>query len=93
MLSGATSKRPKLWVNIVKNILIIFLISGFLYGLAGYLEAARVGLQLPNTSLNYDLDAISASVIGGTLSLCGIGTPSPGVIGAIIRSSTMAWLM
>ncbi len=51
-------------VNIVKNILIISLISGFLYGLAGYHgSCTKVGSN--NTGLSYDLDAISASVIRG----------------------------
>ena len=71
-------------VNIVKNILIIFLISGILYGLAGYLEAARVGSTTSNTGLNYDLDAISASVIGGVSFSGGIGTIPGVIIGAII---------
>ena len=71
-------------VNIVKNILTIFLISGILYGLAGYLEAARIGSTTSNTGLNYDLDAISASVIGGVSFSGGIGTIPGVIIGAII---------
>lgn len=71
-------------VNIVKNIMTIFLISGILYGLAGFLEAARIGSATSNTGLNYDLDAISASVIGGVSFSGGVGTIPGVIIGAII---------
>lgn len=71
-------------VNIVRNIMTIFLISGLLYGLAGYLEAARIGSTTSNTGLNYDLDAISASVIGGVSFSGGIGTIPGVIVGALI---------
>lgn len=71
-------------VNIIKNIMIIFLISGLLYGLAGFLEAARIGSTTSNTGLNYDLDAISASVIGGVSFSGGVGTIPGVIIGATI---------
>lgn len=66
-------------VNITKNIMIIFIISGMLYGLAGFLEAGRVGSTTSNTGINYDLDAISACVVGGVSFSGGVGT-IPGVI-------------
>src|SRR5699024_1337446 len=69
--------------KVVKNIMIVFLISGLLYGLAGYLEAARIGSVTRNTGLNYDLDAISASVIGGGSFSGGVGT-IPGVLIATV---------
>ncbi len=66
-------------VNIVKNIMIIFIISGALYGLAGFLEAGRVGSATSNTGINYELDAISACVVGGVSFSGGVGT-IPGVL-------------
>jgi len=71
-------------VKVVKNIMIVFLISGLLYGLAGYLEAARIGSVTSNTGLNYDLDAISASVIGGVSFSGGVGTIPGVLIGTLI---------
>lgn len=71
-------------VKVVKNIMIVFLISGLLYGLAGYLEAARIGSVTSNTGLNYDLDAISASVIGGVSFSGGVGTIPGVIIGTLI---------
>lgn len=71
-------------VKVVKNIMIVFLISGLLYGLAGFLEAARIGSVTSNTGLNYDLDAISASVIGGVSFSGGVGTIPGVIIGTLI---------
>lgn len=66
-------------VNLVKNIMFIFIISGVLYGLAGFLEAARAGSTTTSTGFNYELDAISACVVGGVSFTGGIGT-IPGVL-------------
>lgn len=83
-IGGNTEAAEVSGVNIVKNIMFIFIISGVLYGIAGFLEAARIGSTTSNTGLNYDLDAISASVIGGVSFSGGVGT-IPGVImGAVI---------
>lgn len=70
-------------VNITKSIMGIYLIGGILYGIASFLEAGRVGSVTTNTGLNYDLDAISACVIGGVSFSGGVGT-IPGVIIGVI---------
>ena len=71
-------------VNIVKNIMYIYMISGALYGFAGYLEAARVGSGTTNLGLNYELDAIAACVVGGVSFSGGVGTIPGVLIGVII---------
>lgn len=71
-------------VRVVPTIMTMFLISGLLYGLGGFLEAARVGSVTSNTGLNYDLDAISASVIGGVSFSGGVGTIPGVLIGTLI---------
>ena len=71
-------------VNLTKNIILIFLISGVLYGLAGFLEAGRVGSATSNTGINYELDAISACVVGGVSFAGGVGTIPGVLIGTII---------
>jgi len=71
-------------VNIVKNIMFIFIISGILYGLAGFLEAARAGSTTTNTGFNYELDAISACVVGGVSFTGGVGTIPGVLIGAVL---------
>lgn len=71
-------------VNIVKNVMIVFLISGMLYGFAGFLEAARNGSVNANTGLSYELDAISACVVGGVSFAGGVGTIPGVLIGTVI---------
>ena len=71
-------------VNLFKNIMIIFIISGILYGTAGYLEAGRIGSTTSNTGINYELDAISACVVGGVSFSGGIGTIPGVLIGTVI---------
>lgn len=71
-------------VNLVKNIMIIFIISGVLYGLAGFLEAARAGSTTTSTGFNYELDAISACVVGGVSFTGGVGTIPGVLLGAVL---------
>ena len=52
--------------------------------IAAFLEAGRVQSVGANTGINYELDAISACVIGGVSFSGGVGTIPGVVIGAII---------
>lgn len=71
-------------INVERNIMLIFLISGICYGIAGFLEGARIGSVNTGTGLNYDLDAISACVIGGVSFSGGVGSISGVVVGTLI---------
>ena len=71
-------------VNTVKNIMIIFIISGLLYGTAGFLEAGRIGSATSGTGINYELDAISACVVGGVSFSGGVGSIPGVLIGTVI---------
>lgn len=71
-------------VNVTSTIMWVYIISGVLYGIAAFLEAGRVQSVGANTGINYELDAISACVIGGVSFSGGVGTIPGVVIGAII---------
>jgi len=71
-------------VNLFTNIMAIFIIAGILYGIAGFLEAGRVGSATSNTGINYDLDAISACVVGGVSFSGGVGTIPGVILGTVI---------
>lgn len=71
-------------VNVAKNIMLVYLVAGTLYGIASFLEAGRVQSVTTATGLNYDLDAISACVIGGVSFSGGVGTIPGVLIGVII---------
>jgi methyl-galactoside transport system permease protein len=70
-------------VNVARNIILIYLIAGLLYGFSGTLEAGRVGSATNNTGNMYELDAIAACVVGGVSLSGGIGTV-PGVITGVL---------
>ena len=71
-------------VNVTKTIMLVYLIAGILYGIAAFLETARITSVGANTGINYELDAISACVIGGVSFTGGVGTIQGVVIGSII---------
>lgn len=61
-------------VNIVKNLVGVYLMAGVLYGIAGFLEAGRTGSATNSLGTGYELDAISAAVLGGVSLTGGAGT-------------------
>lgn len=71
-------------INVEKNIMILFVIAGIMYGLAGFLEAPRIGNANIVTGTNYDLDAIAACVIGGVSFSGGVGKISGIVLGTVL---------
>ena len=71
-------------INVAKTIMLVYLVAGICYGISAFLETARVQSVATNTGLNYELDAISACVIGGVSFTGGIGTIMGIVIGSIM---------
>jgi len=60
-------------VNVNRTIILVFVLAGVMYGITGFIEAARIGSNSASTGLNYELDAIAACVIGGVSFVGGIG--------------------
>lgn len=71
-------------VNVNKTLIIVYIIAGALYGLAGSLQAARQGSATNNLGFTWELDAIAACVIGGVSTSGGIGTVGGIVTGVLI---------
>jgi ribose/xylose/arabinose/galactoside ABC-type transport system permease subunit len=65
----------------------IYTFSGLLAGLGGMILAARIGSGNPQLGTGIELDAITASIIGGTSFAGGIGTVWGAIIGAMIIGS------
>src|SRR2546427_207228 len=55
-------------INTRAIVLLVYVVSGLLAGLAGILLASRTTAALPQAGVSYELDAIAAVVIGGTRS-------------------------
>ena len=83
-VGGNTEAAAVSGVNVAKTIMLVYLMAGVLYGIASYLEAARITSVGANTGLNYETDAISAVVVGGVSFSGGVGTIQGVVIGAVI---------
>jgi ribose transport system permease protein len=64
----------------------VYGISGMLSGLAAVLLTARLNSAQPIAGMMYELDAIAATVIGGTSLLGGEGTVVGTLIGALIMA-------
>ncbi len=71
-------------INIYRMKLIVFAIITTLSALSGILLASRLNGASPNLGTMFELDAISAVIIGGTSFSGGIGTITGTVIGALI---------
>ncbi|MEJ6394212.1 ABC transporter permease [Gymnodinialimonas sp. 2305UL16-5] len=74
-LSGVNVDRTKIWA---------YTASGALAGLAGMVLMSRLVTVQPNEGVMYELDAIAASVIGGSSLMGGTGSISGSMIGAFI---------
>jgi simple sugar transport system permease protein len=74
-LMGLPVRATKLW---------IYVISGTLAGVAGVVYTARLGSAQNITGIGWELDAIAAVVIGGTLLTGGSGFLVGSVVGALV---------
>ena len=73
-------------INVRLNKTLVYGIAGLLSGLAAILLTARLNSAQPIAGMSYELDAIAATVIGGTSLLGGEGTISGTLIGALIMA-------
>ncbi|MBE6556438.1 MAG: beta-methylgalactoside transporter [Ruminococcaceae bacterium] len=71
-------------VNVGRVIMLVFMMAGILYGITGFIEAARIGSNSAATGLNYELDAIAACVIGGVSFVGGIGKIRGVILGVVL---------
>lgn len=61
----------------------VYVLNGFLVGLAAIVLASRLGAGVPNAGLQYELDVIAAVVVGGTSLSGGRGSVVSTLFGAI----------
>ncbi|WP_395021693.1 ABC transporter permease [Dongia sp.] len=71
-------------VNVERVLLSVYLIIGFLSGLAGFVLSARLNSAEAVAGMGYELNVIAAVVIGGTSLFGGVGTILGTVIGSIL---------
>jgi ribose/xylose/arabinose/galactoside ABC-type transport system permease subunit len=72
----------------------IYVISGMLAAVAGFVSLTQIGRVQPNFGEAYELDAIAASVLGGASLFGGVGSVFPGtVLGTLMIQMIQAGLV
>jgi D-xylose transport system permease protein len=74
-------------INIQRHLVLVFTLMGALCGIAGIVLTARVGAASSDAGRMMELDAIAASVIGGTSLMGGRGTVWGALLGALVMAS------
>jgi ribose transport system permease protein len=83
--AGSNSEAARLsGVDVPGVVMFTYVVSGALAGLTGCVLMSRLVTAQPNEGVMYELDAIAASVIGGTSLIGGVGTISGTAIGAFV---------
>ena len=73
-------------VPVDRILVLVYTISGLMAGLAAVVLAGRTDSGYPNAGLGFELDAISACIIGGTSFFGGVGTVGGTLIGVLIMA-------
>jgi simple sugar transport system permease protein len=81
---GNPEAARRLGVNIAGVQLLAYGYLGFMAGLAGLVQANRVGESVPNALVGHELNVLAAAVLGGASLSGGIGTVQGVVLGIIL---------
>ena len=71
-------------LNVVRTRIVVFIIAGALYGLVAMILAGRLGGGYPATGTGAEMDAITATILGGTSMSGGKGSVLGTLIGVLI---------
>ncbi|MBZ4646901.1 MAG: D-xylose transport system permease protein [Petroclostridium sp.] len=74
-------------INIKQRTMTIFILMGVLSAIASIVFTGRLNSATPGAGNLFELDAIAASVIGGTSTMGGEGTVFGAIIGALVMAS------
>lgn len=61
-----------------------FILNGMLVGVAGVLFMSRVNAGLPNGAIGYEMEGLTAAIVGGTSFSGGVGTTLGTLVGSFI---------
>ena len=87
-IGGAESSAQLLGLRVARTRVLIYVISGALAGVAAVVYTAEVGGKAQNvTGIGWELDAIAAVVIGGTLLTGGVGYVLGSVVGSLVLAA------
>ena len=83
-IGGNESAAQVSGVNVKSSIIRIYTLAGAMYGIAGFLLAAKSGGASVNLGQGYELEAIAACTIGGVSTGGGVGKVSGILLGVLV---------
>ena len=83
-IGGNESAAEVSGVHVTKSKIKIYTLAGMMYGIAGFLLAAKAGGASVNLGLGYELEAIAACTIGGVSTNGGVGKVSGILLGVLV---------
>ena len=83
-IGGSESSSALMGLAVPRTKVLVYVISGTLAGLAAVVYTSRLGIAQNITGIGWELDAIAATVIGGTLLTGGYGYVLGSVVGALV---------
>ncbi|MGE5482466.1 MAG: ABC transporter permease [Bacteroidota bacterium] len=83
-IGGNETIAKQLGVPVDRVKIFAFVLAGGFYGLAGFLNAARLASGNATTSVGYQFSAITATVVGGTALTGGVGGAVSALLGTLI---------
>ena len=84
MIGGNSVAAKVSGINVKMHLLLVYVLSGLCSGLAGLLMASRTNQGSPTMGVSYEMDAVTAVVIGGVSMSGGSGKWYGVVIGALL---------
>lgn len=83
-IGGSESSSALMGLAVPRTKVLVYVISGTLSGIAAVVYTSRLGIAQNITGIGWELDAIAATVIGGTLLTGGYGYVLGSVVGAMV---------
>ena len=83
-LGDAPEATRLMGINVKRQLLMVYVVAGVIYGIAALLLVSRTSVGDPNAGQTENLEAITAVVLGGTSLFGGRGTVIGTLIGALI---------
>ncbi|PRI12306.1 ABC transporter permease [Leucobacter massiliensis] len=83
-IGGSEASAKLMGLPVARTKVLVYVISGTLAGIAAVIYTARLGTAQNITGIGWELDAIAAAVIGGTLLTGGFGYVLGSVVGALV---------
>lgn len=83
-IGGSENSSSLMGLPVPRTKILVYVVSGTLSGIAAVVYTSRLGIAQNITGIGWELDAIAATVIGGTLLTGGYGYVLGSVVGALV---------